>query len=319
LVEGPGGGVAEAHGEGEFGGVEIFVEAGGGGGLDEEEVSFGEIFGDGGEHFDDPCEAGFGITGAGFGGEVGGEEAVEFAPELAGNADAVEDALGVEAGFDGVGGDGDEAFVESGGVDGVVAAADEEAVGTEPHADEHGNFLGEEEQEVGGAAGEVEDMAAMVLVEKCRDGGIDFAGVTLGLGVGKAFGFAHACNGGGGFQASEEMLDEVQDGVVGAEQFEQAVFVLEECGTGGGEGGLFVSENDEAGGAEVVKHGFEDIWRHVGAGGVDEGIEAFFFAFLGDLEHGVKNAGMFECPPHDEGGVAGDEPLRGLLGEFVGV
>jgi hypothetical protein len=317
LVDGPGGGVAEAHDEGEFGGVVVFVEAGGGGGFDEEEMGFGEIFGDGAEHFDDAGEAGFGVAGAGFGGEVGGDETVEFAPELAGDADAVEDALGVDAGVDGIGGDGDEAFVEGGGVDGVVAAADEEAIGTESDADEHGDVAGEVEEEIGGAAGEVEDVAAFVFFEEGGDGGVDFDGVARGLRLGDAVGFAEGGGGVGGFEAGEEVFDEVEDGFVGAEEFEEAVFVFEECGAFGGEGGLFFFEGDKAGGGEVVEEGFEDFGGHVGAGGVDEGVEAFIL--VGEFVHAVEDAGVFEGPPDDEGGVAGDEALGGLLGEFSGI
>jgi len=114
LFGGPRRGFTEAHEKGEFGSVVVFVEVGRGGGFDEEEVAFGKVFGNAGEDFGDAVGivAGVGILGGGFGEEIGGDEAVEFVPELVRDADAIEDAARVGAGFNGIGGDSDEAFFE---------------------------------------------------------------------------------------------------------------------------------------------------------------------------------------------------------------
>ena len=227
LFWGPGGRAGEAEEEGEFGGVIVFVETSRGDGFDEQEMGVGEVFGDASE---DVLKGLDGIAGGGgrrgeLCGEVGGDEAVHGFPELAGDADAVEGALGVGAGIEGTGGDGDEAFFEVGLGDGGVCAADGGGIRADADADDAVVISGGVDEQVAGAAGEVQEMGELVFGEEVGDGGEDFGGEALGLGLDEVFGFARgddlrrarrssaACA--DGFEFGEEMFGDIENGLIG--------------------------------------------------------------------------------------------------------
>jgi hypothetical protein len=94
--------------------------------------------------------------------------------------------------------------------------------------------------------------------------------------------------------------------------------MFEERAALGRQAGLAGGDGEESGGGEIVDERDQEIGRHVFAYGVDAGFEAFVgFGLHGD--DGVEDAGVLEGPPGDEGAVAGDQALGGLLREFTGV
>jgi hypothetical protein len=120
-----------------------------------------------------------------------------------------------------------------------------------------------------------------------------------------------------GFEFCEEVFGHGEYGLVGAEEFEDAILCIEQSAAFRGEADLVGLEGEEVGGDEVIDEGLEDVVGHVGAGGEHEGIEAF--AGIGFLfEDGVEDAGVAEGPPGDEGDVSGDETVSGLVGGLAG-
>jgi len=174
------------------------------------------------------------------------------------------------------------------------------------------------DEEVAGAAVEVEKMGVLVFGDEVFDGGEEFDGIALRLGLGEGFGFSLDVSATVSFELGEEMLEDIDDGPVGADEREESVIVVEKRLPFGGKVSLAALKTYEAGGLEIFEKGVEDIGGEAGACGIDEGVEAFAgigFEFL----HGIEDAGVFKGPPGDEREVAGDEALSGLLREFASV